>query len=441
MTDIATFARPTASRGPRGPQLPAPRNLNEAGLSEDLVTQLVLKTLFFSGELSGVELARRLGVVFGVIERSLEFLKQQRHCEIVKGAVVGSSSYHYRITTEGRAVAGLYLHQNQYVGIAPVPLVQYRRYMAALQDAQQPIVSRSVIRDALSHLVLSDSVLDEIGPAINGGQSIFIYGPPGNGKTVIAHALRDLLAGDVLIPHAIEVEGSIIRLFDPVNHEQRSKLVEDDGLSLDLSADRRWVPCRRPMVKAGGELSLESLDLSFDPRLGYYRAPLQLIANGGVLIVDDFGRQRCAPHDLLNRWMVPLESGVDYLALQSGLKFEVPFHVFVAFATNIKPSELVDEAFLRRVQYKVFAENPSPENFARIFEQCCRDRDLPFDPAIVHALLTGFYRARNIAPRACHPRDLINQALLLAHYRGDPRALTTDLLETACSSYFVAEDV
>ena len=420
--------------------LVAPTTLEEAGLSLDLVTQLALKTLYFAGELSGGDLAKRLGVNFGVVEPALEFLKAQQRCEIVGGALAGGSSYRYRITTEGRSVAVLFLQQSQYVGVAPVPLAQYVKYMTSGSRAETGSVTRDEVHKGFSHLVLGDAVLDEIGPAINSGQSIFIYGPPGNGKTVIAQALQGLLTGDVEVPFALEVEGQIIRVFDPVSHQGKSAPINDQ-LMLDPGGnkDRRWATCRRPMVQVGGELTLESLDLTFDPRLGYYHAPLQLIANGGMLLVDDFGRQRCAPQDLLNRWMVPLESGIDHLTLQSGVTFEVPFRVFVAFATNIKPSELVDEAFLRRVRYKVFAKGPSADEFIRIAENYCRERDLTFDRAVIEQLLNGYFHEHGVSRRACHPRDLINQALLLASYRNESRELTLELLESACAAYFVEE--
>jgi predicted ATPase with chaperone activity len=420
-------------------QLVAPATLQEAGLSLDLVTQLALKTLFFAGELSGADLAKRLGVPFGVVEPALEFLKVQRRCEIVGSAIAGGPSYRYRITTEGRSVAALFLQQSQYVGVAPVPLAQYQKYMSSRRRAVTDAVTRDDVHRGFSHLVVGEAVLDEIGPALNSGQSIFIYGPPGNGKTVIAQALRGLLTGDIEIPHALEVEGNIIRVFDPVNHEERPELTEDSLIESISKKDSRWATCRRPMVQTGGELTLESLDLAFDPRLGYYHAPLQLIANGGILLVDDFGRQRCAPRDLLNRWMVPLESGVDHLTLQSGVTFEVPFMVFVAFATNIKPSELVDEAFLRRVRYKVFAKGPSVDEFIRISENYCRERAVPFDRAVIEQLLNGYFHNHGVVRRACHPRDLINQALLLASYRNEPRELTLELLESACAAYFVEE--
>jgi predicted ATPase with chaperone activity len=423
--------------------LRAPTTYQEAGLSPDLLMRLTLKMLHSAGELTGNDLAKRLGVLFAVLEPSLEFLKLQRHCEVVGGMMVGGASYRYRITTEGRAVTQQLLKQDQYVGPVPVPLAQYTSYMRTMHANTRSRVNRDVVRDAFSELVLSDKMLDEIGTAARGGRSIFIYGPPGNGKTVIAEGLQRLLYGDVAIPYAIEVEGIIIRVYDPVNHtiaDDPDLFESEDKLTIEPApVDGRWALCRRPIVKVGGELMLESLDLTYEPRLGYYRAPVQMIANGGVLIVDDFGRQRCSPADLLNRWMVPLENNVDFLTLQSGQKFEIPFTTFVAFATNVRPSDLVDEAFLRRVPFKVYAENPTREQFVTIFDSHVVRRHVSADPGLAEYLLDSFYRTHTITPRACHPRDLINQAILLADYRGVTRHLTQELLKTACANYFLEE--
>jgi SpoVK/Ycf46/Vps4 family AAA+-type ATPase len=323
------------------------------------------------------------------------------------------------------------------VGIAPVPLAQYVAYLDAYRKAVPPGVTRERVREAFSHLVISDQVLDQLGPAINAGHSMFVYGPPGNGKTVISQAIHNLLAGDIAIPHALEVEGSIIRLFDPINHQAVAGEEDVDSIAMSLSLDRRWVRCRRPMVMVGGELTLEALELSYNPSTGFYRAPVQALANGGVLVIDDFGRQRCAPRDLLNRWIVPLESRVDFLTLQSGQKFELPMMTLIVFATNIRPAELVDEAFLRRIQYKIFAESPTPDDFKAIFAACCRTLGATADPGLVDELLADYYRPRKIALRGCHPRDLIRQALSLAAFFNRPPHLTRDLLEAACNSYFI----
>lgn len=418
----------------------APTTHVEAGLSLDMLVQLALKTLHFAGELTGAELATRLGVNFSVVEPALEALKTQRQVEIGGGTMIGRASYRYRITDAGRQRAVLFLESNHYVGVAPVPFEQYRRYMLGFARTAPRSATRDRVREAFSHLVISQSVLDQLGPAINAGHSMFVYGPPGNGKTVISQAIRKLLDGEIAIPHAIEVEGAIIRFFDPVNHEPIEG-TDDSSLMLDIGArhDRRWVRCRRPMVMVGGELTLESLELSYSPTTGFYRAPVQAVANGGVLVIDDFGRQRVPPRDLLNRWIVPLESRVDFLTLQSGQKFELPFNVLVVFATNIKPADLVDEAFLRRIHYKVFAESPSVSEFMRIFENCCRERQLDFDRPLIQNLLKNYYEPRKLPLRGCQPRDLIDQALSLAEYLAAPRALSSDLLEAACASYFVDE--
>ncbi len=333
----------------------------------------------------------------------------------------------------------MFLTSNQYVGAAPVPLAQYQRYMMRQAHALTPNATRERIRRAFSHLVISDRVLDQLGPAINAGHSMFVYGPPGNGKTVISRAIRNLLEGHLFVPHALEVEGQIIRFFDLVNHEQVPAADEDSGLEGGSPYDRRWVHCRRPMVVVGGELRLEALELSYDRVSGIYRAPVQTLANGGVLVIDDFGRQRCSPRELLNRWIVPLESRVDVLTLQSGQKFELPFLSLVVFATNLRPADLVDEAFLRRIQYKICAQNPTVEEFAAIFEHCCRERAIGFDRRLVDRLLTTRLSPREIPLRGCQPRDLIQQALALAEYLGRPRQLSDELLDAACDSYFVDE--
>ena len=417
----------------------APNTLEEAGLSLDLMTQLTLKHLHFSGELKGSDVAARLGVNFPVVEPALEFLKVQHQVEIAGGAITGAASYRYRITDAGRTRVALFLRTNQYVGKAPVPYEQYRRYMKDFVASAPRTATRDRVREALSHLVVSQPVLDQLGPAINSGHSMFVYGPPGNGKTVIAQAIRKLLTGDIAIPHAIEVEGAIIRFFDPVSHEPIADVDDREQLDISCRQDRRWVRCKRPMVMVGGELTLTALELSYNPATGFYRAPIQAVANGGVLVIDDFGRQQCAPRDLLNRWIVPLESRVDFLTLQSGQKIEIPFGVLVVFATNIKPSELVDEAFLRRIRYKVYAEGPTIPEFMQIFENCCRERNLLFDRPLVEQLLKGYFEPRKIAPRGCHPRDLIDQSLSLADYRGEPHRLTQELLDAACAGYIVDE--
>ncbi|MGH9370650.1 MAG: ATP-binding protein, partial [Vicinamibacterales bacterium] len=304
----------------------APATLDRSGLSLDLVVQLALKSLHFSGDLAGTELAHRLGLTFSVIEPAIETLISQRQVEIGGGDLLGRSTYRYRITDSGRIRAALFLESSHYVGFAPVPLERYRQYVLQFAESTPVRASREEVREALAHLVLSDRVLDQLGPAINAGHSMFLYGLPGNGKTVISQAIQRLVQGEIAVPHALEVEGSIIRVFDPVNHEPVQREMSD-AIVLDgaTQPDRRWVICKRPMVMVGGELTMEALDLSYDGRTGFYSAPIQTRANGGVLVIDDFGRQRCSARDLLNRWIVPLESRVDFLTLNTGQKFELPF--------------------------------------------------------------------------------------------------------------------
>jgi len=417
----------------------APQRLEDTGLSPDVILELVTKTLHVAGELKGTELARRLGVPFQVIEPSLELLKRDRFCEIVGGHAPGPPSYSYRLTDAGRVRALLFLESGRYVGTLPVTLQQYTAYMNSFVHEYRVNATQSSVRDAFAPLVLSPRMLDQLGPAIASWHSLFVHGPTGNGKSVIAQAIRNVLRDDIAVPHAILIDRHIVRVYDPVTHEPRP-LELDAAASLQRTnvMDGRWVRCRRPLVTAGGEMTLASLDLG-DGDGGFYRAPLQLLANGGVLVIDDFGRQQVPPTLLLNRWIVPLENGVDYLTLQTGEKFEVPFHVFVVFTTNLRPRELPDEAFLRRIRYKVLAESPDVDAFVEIFANYCRARRVSCEPFLAESMIARELGPRQVALRGCHPRDLIEHALAIARYFDRPPHLTLDLMREACTSYFVED--
>lgn len=413
----------------------APATVEASGLSFDLLQQLALKALHFAGELTGVELGARLGLPWSVIEPVVEALKNQRQCEIAGGSYLGGASFTYRITDGGRSRAALFLEASRYVGIAPVPLPQYLAYLKAWSRASQPDVTPTVMEKGFQGLILPPKTLDQLGPAIRAGRSIFVYGAAGNGKTQVAKRVRDVMGGTIAIPHAIEVEGQIIRMFDTVVHEP-VEMPASSGFDRATEPDGRWVLCRRPVVMVGGELTMDTLELGA-ATAGFYKAPIQLRANGGVLVIDDFGRQRCSPAELLNRWIVPLESRVDFLTLSTGQVFEVPFNVLVVFATNLRPQDLMDEAFMRRIHAKIQLPDPTPQQFAGIFEGYCRSVDVPYDASLVDHLVHGYFATHHQAIRGCHARDLVEHALLLAQYRGEPRQLTPALLDAACEVYFV----
>ena len=282
-------------------------------------------------------------------------------------------------------------------------------------------------------------MLEQLGPAVNSSKALFLYGKPGNGKTVIAEGIGRSLGSDMYVPHAVDVDGQTITMYDPVNHTLTAASGGGHSVISAAATDRRWVDIRRPVVVVGGELTLEMLDLTFNPIAKFYEAPIQLKANGGVFVVDDFGRQRIPPRDLLNRWIVPLESRVDFLTLHTGRKFEIPFNVFIIFATNLKPESLADEAFLRRIPYKIRAKNPTLDEYTRIFELNCRRRGLAFDPVMVEYLQRKYYQARKLQMRACHPRDLVEHVIDMCRYNQREPVITRELLDAACGSYFLEE--
>jgi SpoVK/Ycf46/Vps4 family AAA+-type ATPase len=298
-------------------------------------------------------------------------------------------------------------------------------------------MDRERLRQGFSHLVVSDPLLEQLGAALN-GRAVLLYGPPGNGKTVIAEGLGRALDGDMYVPHAIDVDGHSITIFDPLVHDSLEADADTSSVADAGPRDDRWVRVRRPVVIVGGELTLDMLDLSLDPVSRCYDAPIQVKANGGVFVVDDFGRQRARPRDLLNRWVAALESRVDHLTLHTGRTFQVPFETFSVFATNLNPESLVDEASLRRIPHKIAIVDPSMDEFTRIFELNCRRRGLRFHKVMVAYLQRRHYEPVGRPLRACHPRDLLDHVTALCRFRGVEPVLTRELLDAACASYFVA---
>ena len=423
----------------RAPVPPPPATPEETGLTFEQLKQLLLKSLY-AGELSGTVLADRLRLPYVLLEHLVDHLRAEKLVEVRGTAGTGSAAYRYALTDLGRDRARQYLDSNQYIGPAPVPLSQYAAYVCRVRD-NRGYLDRDRLTGGFTHLIVSPAMLDQLGPAVNSGKSIFLYGPPGNGKTVVAEGIGRALGGDMYVPHAIDVDGQIITLYDPVNHVMLDEEQESDSILKSAARDRRWVRVKRPVVTVGGELTLEMLDLSFNAISKFYEGPLQLKANGGVFVVDDFGRQRIRPRDLLNRWIVPLESRVDYLTLHTGKKFEIPFDVLIVFATNLNPDSLADEAFLRRIPYKIYAKNPTVEEFSRIFELNCKRRGLTFDPVVIEYLVRRYYEPRNLDMRSCHPRDLVEQVMDLSRYQNKQPALTRELLDAACASYFLDQAV
>ncbi|RME38094.1 MAG: AAA family ATPase [Thermoflexia bacterium] len=425
------------AQGPAGTVSPtefiprAPRNIQETGLNLGFLVDLALKILYYEGVLSGYELAERMKLPYaGIVDQVIEFLKREKLCEVKGAGGFAEAAYQYAISDRGRLMAREALDRSHYAGPAPVPLEAYSDAVRK-QSLGQVVVHPRTMRQALSHLVINEETFAKLGPAVNSGKSIFLYGPPGNGKTVIAEAIgRMIMTGTIYIPYAVEVDGQVIKVFDNVNHVVAEPLA-------GRSADLRWVCIRRPMIMVGGELTLESLDLVYDETNKYYEAPFQMKANGGMLLIDDFGRQQVRPRDLLNRWIVPLEKRVDFLTLHTGRKIEVPFDVLIVFATNLAPKDLVDEAFLRRIRHKIEIKNPTFDEYREIFRRVCQQKGVPYDDRGLAYLLQEYYIKPKRPLRACHPRDIVEQLCDIARYLNVPPTLSPELIDRAASAYFV----
>ena len=409
--------------------LEAPASVLELGVGRAILEGLALKILYMAGSLSLQELAARAHLRHSVADELFRRMRAERFCEVT--GMTGNIPQ-LAITSGGRSRAVELLSVNQYVGAAPVSLASYVQQVRK-QSVQRVDVHPLEVGRAFAHLVLDDKTLRKLGAALNSGNAIFLYGPSGAGKTTIATTLSRVLAHDgVWIPFAVEVDGEIIPVYDPNVHSKINDPIAQ-------SRDPRWVFCHRPTVLVGGELTIEMLELQLNPITKFYVAPLQMKANGGVLIIDDFGRQRIRPEELLNRWVVPLDRKIDFLTLAGGKKVEIPFEVLVVFATNLDPSTLVDAAFLRRIQTKIKVGAVSEQQFHQIFQGVCRDLKLPCEAGLIDELIDLIRGELKEPLRACHPRDLLNQISWAARYEGRQPRLDRNALIAAVDAYFVPE--
>ncbi len=446
-------AVPFAAYAPSANPPKSPASLAESGLGLMAIGDLILKQLYLRGNLLGVEIARNARLPFQVIDESLRYLKDEKCVEVASGDKIGPASYRFHLSELGRRRAQEAFEQCRYVGPAPVPLEDYIK-QCRLQTVTGTTCHPKALENAFSNLIMPPGMLDELGPAVCSGKSIFVYGPPGNGKTMIGKGLGKFLnyyGGEIFVPYAVSTENSIITVFDPTVHQTTD---DDDaapvaGLDNDAtvagdpmiplheqpSRDLRWRRIKRPVVITGGELTLDLLDLRFNRESNFYTAPLHIKANGGVFLIDDFGRQIVSPRDLLNHWILPLEERIDYLTLMTGKKFSVPFEQLIIFSTNLDPRELVDEAFLRRIRHKIHIGSPSRALFTEIFRLSCNQRSIQFNQAAVDYLYSTYYD-RGKPPRSSDPRDLLEIAQSICRFRNEQVVLTAELIAEAGHRFF-----
>ena len=443
---------PSATNGATAPEpaeempfRPQPTTVEETGLELSMLADLMLKTIHFAGRPNGKHLANQLALSFPVTEELLTFLRQGQASEVVGTSGVGEQSYQYTLTERGQKKADEAMARSQYVGPAPIPMSLYVETVRE-QSVTSIHIDRDAMKSNLSHLVLSDKVLTGLGPAVNSGKSLLIYGDSGNGKSSITMAIGKMLPGTVLIPYAIEVHGQIVKVFDPRIHqeiphdvlkERRQRTPDTPTIGRERRRDRRWVIASRPVISVGGELTLEDLELRYSPLSQFYVAPLQWKANSGILIIDDFGRQMIEPQALLNRWIVPMEQGIDHLSFHTGDTLEVPFDLLLIFSSNIPPAQLGDEAFFRRIRHKVETPDPTLDEYLEILRRVCVENKIEYTEEGVDYLISKHYNETGRHFRACHPRDLIALVTDIASYLEEEPALRPEWLDMACASYFV----
>ena len=417
-----------------------PHSLAEAGLNETTVEQLILKILYFRGEISGRELSKTVALAFSLIEPIVETYRRTQLIQVKRSLGMGSVSSVFALTELGRKIALDALSVNQYAGAAPVTLEAYTAAVEA-QTLKSGWLTMDMLRDAYKHMIVTDDVFNNIGPAINSGKSLLIYGQPGNGKTYLAEALMNLNSAPIYVPYAIEYQGRMITIYDPVYHQRA--IPEDDELSIIFESqfDNRWVACKRPFIVTGGELTMDMVDLTYNVTSRVFDAPFQTKANNGIYLIDDFGRQRATPAEVLNRWIIPMEKRVDYLNFQTGGKIAVPFRTFLIFSTNLAPHQLGDEAFLRRIEYKMLMRSPDINEFRKIFEGVCKAKKLECAPEVRDQFFERRYLAIKKPFRRCQPRDVLTHVADLIAFERRESLVTPQLLDHAFDSCFAQADM
>jgi predicted ATPase with chaperone activity len=425
------------------PYLPRPpAKWEDLGLPIQFLFDLILRTIYNRGQLAGAELAQDLRVPFNAIGLVLQMMRKQNLIDIVaqKGSG-GDAAFVYEIKPpKGTQAVHEAIGKTAYIGPVPVPFTDYVESVLG-QSIKKLVVTRLSIQRAFEDLIITEDVFNEIGPAMNSGASIFFFGFPGNGKTSIAERITRLMGDLIYIPHAVEAQGQIIKIFDPTQHTEAKAEQEFEGAEgvflKPAPHDARFVRVKRPTIVVGGELTLPMLDLKYNEATRFYEAPLQTKANGGVFMIDDFGRQQIRGIDLLNRWIVPLEKRYDYLTTITGTKIEVPFDQLLIFSTNLDPNQLADEAFLRRIKFKIEIRDPDEVQFRKIWEMVCRTRRVEFDPKGVDYLIEKWYRPSRRPFRMCQPRDLLEQMTSIAKYNMERVNFSPDLIDAACETYFI----
>jgi len=409
---------------------PIPTTVEETGLDMGFITELIMKHTLFMGEFKLPDVADKTKLSMAITQQAIEILRRDKYVEVTGGAGYASITYNFKQTDRGKEWATELSNLCHYVGPAPVTLEAYRN-MVEIQTVKSVIVDEENVKRAFSHLIITEDILRRLGPAMSSGRAIFLYGPPGNGKTAIAETIGRILPDTVLIPYAVTVGGQIINVFDPVNHFP----VEDAGSQGNI--DPRWVLIKRPVIITGGELNMRMLDLDFNPISKFYEASLQMKGNNGLFIIDDFGRQQIDPQNLLNRWIVPLDRRIDFMNLHTGMKFSIPFDMLVIFSTNLEPKSLVDEAFLRRIHYKIKVDHPTEREYYAIFKLVCKANGVTFDQEAFEYLVANYYRRLDYNFNACHPRDIIEHVLTNSRYHHKPPELTRENIDAAWENQFV----